>query len=520
MYNIIKAAKLKIIILIILSLFIAILELVSLTFIGELISILLDKKIDGLHLTNIVDPIYFAIFIILIRPAASLCLIKYKVDFINDIRFGYIQNLLHFRIDKRIELTNLGQKNELVSALTAEIGIACTGFLQNVITVSSDLILAFVLLGLTIYLISPSSIISVAFLLVMTLIILRSVSRIARFYGSQRQVFEKRLLNHVNSFVGNSASISDESKLAATETYFSESLTNIGVSYRLQQLLLHIPKLVIDIALLILVFCVFVYFTLLDPTFAGADNVLLVVIVALRAVPILGRSFTSLQGLNYTYPSFKFVHGAYEAAILRSKSFEAKTHYSIATGDKLSLTFKFLSKEGNIIQHTICPNDGLVCITGRSGIGKSTLLKAISGLNTINEYQIDIIVPQLYTLPLKVELLMQNSRHFNFDMDDFISLGDVNKFKEYFEILLPEKNYNEFRSFLCVDDFHAHYSGGEIERVSMASAASRSVDILLIDEVGSGLDEKAKIKFLETLRQLPNSIRIIVSHDDRSKNIS
>lgn len=475
----------------------------------------MDGKSNSLYLSNIIEPFNFAIFLLLIRPLASLILIKYKVDFINDIRCEYILNILHLRKDKRIELTNCGNKNELVSALTAEVGIACTGFLQNVITVSSDLILTCVLLGLTVYLISPSSIIFVFLLIVIALCLLRLVSRIARFYGRQRQVFEKRLLNHVNSYIDSSASVSDGTKLGVAESYFAESLRNIRTSYRLQQILLNIPKLIVDIALLILVFCVFVYFTRFDPLLEGADNVLLIVIVALRAVPILGRCFTSLQGLNYTYPSFKFVHSVYEEAIRRSKDFGEKTHYQINTGENFSLTFEFTTKKGNKIQQTICPKDGLVCVTGPSGIGKSTLLKAISGLNTINDYQIEISLPKQYSLPLKVELMMQNSKHFNFDLIDYIKLGDEDNFKEHFKFLLPDKNYNEFQGFKCVDDLHAQYSGGEIERVSLVSAASRSVDILLIDEVGSGLDYQAKIKFLQSLKALPNSIKIIVSHDDQ-----
>lgn len=514
MYSIIKRAKLKILILVILSLFIAFLELISLSFIGELISILMNGYSENLYFSNVIDPIHLAVFLIAVRPIASLSLIKYKIDFINDVRCEYIQNILNLRKDKRIEFTNFGKINELVSALTVEIGIACTGFLQNLIAVLSDLILTCVLLGLTVYLISPSSSIFVFLLIVFSLLILRSVSRIARFYGSQRQEYEKRLLNHVNSYVVSSASVSDETKLRLTDSYFSESLRHIRKSYGLQQILLNIPKLVIDVALLLLVVSVFVYFTRFDPSFEGADNVLLIVIVALRLVPILGRSFTSLQGLNYTYPSFKFVHSVYEAALDRCSDFKERTQYNITTGENFALTFKFTAKNGKLIQHTICPNDGIVCITGPSGVGKSTLLKAVSGLNTINDYVVEISVPKQYKLPLRVELMMQNNKQFNYDGTDYIRLGDEDKFKEHFKFLLPDKNYNQFQDFLSVDDFHARYSGGEIERVSLISAISRSIDVLLIDEVGSGLDDKSKIKFLKTVRGLSNSIRLIVSHDE------
>jgi ABC-type multidrug transport system fused ATPase/permease subunit len=55
-------------------------------------------------------------------------------------------------------------------------------------------------------------------------------------------------------------------------------------------------------------------------------------------------------------------------------------------------------------------------------------------------------------------------------------------------------------------------SGGETQRIALARAIYRNPEILLLDEITSGLDEKNNALILEAIFHLPMTV-ILVSHN-------
>lgn len=155
-----------------------------------------------------------------------------------------------------------------------------------------------------------------------------------------------------------------------------------------------------------------------------------------------------------------------------------------------------------------------ICISGPSGVGKSTLLKLISGFviadsgevyvnnNLLNPENISLIrksiiwIPQNINLPVEsgVELLNLLNIETNEDSVEKLieSLGLESNFLY--------KNFNEI-------------SGGQKQRVIIAVCLSLDKEIIIMDEPTSSLDEDSIIKLISTVNSLKGKTIISASHN-------
>lgn len=164
------------------------------------------------------------------------------------------------------------------------------------------------------------------------------------------------------------------------------------------------------------------------------------------------------------------------------------------------------------------------CITGASGIGKTTISKliarfyepesgsiSISGRN-INEYSINELrnavcyLPQstfLFSGTIKENLIFANNRK--------ISDEEVNA-------VLSLCGAGDFVSemggiYALIQENASNLSGGQKQKLSLARAILRNAEILILDEITVNIDNESKKKIIETINQLENTTKIWISHD-------
>ena len=126
------------------------------------------------------------------------------------------------------------------------------------------------------------------------------------------------------------------------------------------------------------------------------------------------------------------------------------------------------------------PDQGIVMISGESGIGKTTLLRVLCGLQKPDSGQIDGLLNRT------VSIVFQEPRHLN-------------------HLTALENMGNEM--YLKAGKL----SGGQKQRVSLARAFAFSDDVVLLDEPFTGLDEQNKMRVVELIRTA--RLAIVVSHD-------
>ncbi len=147
-------------------------------------------------------------------------------------------------------------------------------------------------------------------------------------------------------------------------------------------------------------------------------------------------------------------------------------------------------------------NNEFICIVGRSGSGKSSLLKAILGLIKYNgevKYEGHIsYVPQ--TLAVLDHLTVEQN----------VSLGLTNsKQKEL------TYDYETFGLSALKDTYPSKLSGGQLQRVAMMRALNEDGNIIALDEPLSKLDYFTKRELIEVMKKKVkgNKTCLYVTHD-------
>jgi len=157
-----------------------------------------------------------------------------------------------------------------------------------------------------------------------------------------------------------------------------------------------------------------------------------------------------------------------------------------------------------------------------SGAGKSTLLKVIMGYIPLNSGNILIdgeILGQnnIDTLRQKIAYIGQNIFFTEESVEKYIEL--IFSFQKNKGIKLSNsslykllKNFDLDKSILKKSP--SLLSGGEKQRIALILVLLLDREILLLDEVTSGLDHDLKIKVIEIIKDLDKTV-IVSSHDNQ-----
>ena len=183
------------------------------------------------------------------------------------------------------------------------------------------------------------------------------------------------------------------------------------------------------------------------------------------------------------------------------------------------------SKKNKVLDFNLAiKNEGeIICLLGPSGIGKTTILRSIAGLQKIPKGKIF----------LKSKLISSETEHVEPEQRNIaLSFQDNSLFPHY--TILENINFGAKRNrnskynfnvkelikVLHLDGlenkFPHQVSAGEAQRVSLARSLMSKPDLLLLDEPFSNIDESLKVELQLNIKKIlkKNKITtIMVTHD-------
>jgi energy-coupling factor transport system ATP-binding protein len=206
-----------------------------------------------------------------------------------------------------------------------------------------------------------------------------------------------------------------------------------------------------------------------------------------------------------------------EELLFAKDKISSKIHNSIINIKKLNTYYDSLQVLDNVNIDIL--NGEFVSIMGANGSGKSTLLKSIIGLK---EYKGSIKINSKEVKKTNRKELSRLVGYVSQDPSEYISKDSV-----YEELKFTMDNFNSFdeeainNTLKDLDIYHLKdknprdLSGGEKQRLAIASILVMNPKILLLDEPTRGLDLEVKSKLGNVLKNLneQGTTILMITHD-------
>lgn len=199
--------------------------------------------------------------------------------------------------------------------------------------------------------------------------------------------------------------------------------------------------------------------------------------------------------------------------------------------DIKNMNFSYSNSPANAVEDfTLTINKGeVISILGRSGSGKSTILRLIAGLEMPNGGSFTLGDKTMFNNHTFVQ---PEKRGIGMVFQDYALFPHMNV-EENVLFGLPKmsrkdklKRVKEVLELVELEDYEKRYphqlSGGQQQRVALARAIAPQPELILLDEPFSNLDTELLVKIREDLRRIlkkANTTAIFVTHNQNDAHV-
>lgn len=155
------------------------------------------------------------------------------------------------------------------------------------------------------------------------------------------------------------------------------------------------------------------------------------------------------------------------------------------------------------------PKNTIYSLVGHNGAGKTTLIRVILSLINLDSGQVNVNG--------RTACILENDYLF----DHLSASENIDVFCDYFTVNIKEKNeiMNKYIKYLGIEnDLYKkvhEFSKGMKRKLSLLISILKDPDILILDELTSGVDPQSRIEIREVLKHLKHDGKTILmtSHD-------
>lgn len=505
-----------------------IIEIFSLSLISPTVSLVLGQSknfelFNGLLLINSIDSknvlaLLLLIFLIKFSYFGGLSFYQNRVltNFIEHISSSLFKRFITESYRDRIERTS----GDIVNIIQNEVTRFYT-YLYDTMVLVIEIIFSIAIVGTLLYfnLFVTLYIIVIGFIFGITY--KSFFGKRLKYYGEKRQDLEFLTTNKIIE----SVSLFKEIKIFNKEQpfYLDYKIVNEKRYFFASRYMTlnQFSRYFIEIVFIIILVTSLGYSLLKEIDLQGQiPSISLFLAASLRIIPSMNRIISSYQTRKYLYPSVKIIGDNWlETGLENSNDINTiKDFKSYILFDNINFSFGDSKKLFKNFSFKIKKNETHI-LTGKSGIGKSTLFDIILGFIQLNDQKIIIddkeinrneMDPSFFGfVPQKIYLLNENIyKNIAFGVNEKnIDKNRIDKYLNY--IGLEEFVGSNSRK---LGEGGMKVSGGQKQKIGILRAIYFDCKIILLDESLANLDMKSKIEILNFIKSYDSTF-IIISHD-------
>ena len=536
--------KIKFILLIILLIFSAFLEMLGISLIPMIISVVLDFdnfiKIASTFLNNfgltsslVVEKLNIKIFLIsiliffVIKNLIMLAIFYFEGKLEYEIKRSISNRLFNIYIGSSYENFHLKRKSsELIRNLAIEVA-NLSSYLNAIINLIREISVFLFLVALLLFVNFKLTFSVLMFFSIIIGIYYFLLAEKIKNSGKEYIILKEKIISRISQTIFSIKELFIYEKEALVQNKFSEDIKNYEIKIFFLNFIKKVPRIILEVSGVALIILFILFFSKTQNNIDMIAIASLVGLCAIRMIPSLNTISNSVINIKFYKSSFDIMFNELSHKLSTNKKVNIISNNNIKQNngeifdtiefknvcysydDKKIIfdNFNFNVKRGEFVK-----------IIGNSGKGKSTFLNLLTGL----------LQPKFGFIRLKSDNKFFESKNlknlfsyvpqetFIFDQSikENILFGNYEK-KEFLEKCIEKANLNEFLINLpdgietnC-GERGINLSGGQKQKIAIARALYANRDILLFDEITSNLDNNNEEKIIKTINKFKGSKTVI-----------
>ena len=309
-------------------------------------------------------------------------------------------------------------------------------------------------------------------------------------------------------------------------------------SYKVAQLtfLQSLPKIFIEMISILLLFSIIFFLIYFDkPQEEILSLLTLFAIAIMRIIPVSNKLISFLNSFSSFVPSLELLSNEIKLSINtqnenKSSQSEIKDLPLISLIEVENLSFTYDEREKIIFKNINfnLKKNNIYGLVGETGSGKTTLLNIVSGLIKPKKGSIKYDGFDVNKVNKNISYVSQNTYLLNTSIKMNICFGcepneiNENKLNNCIKLSKLDKMIKNLPKGLetNISELGSNFSGGQIQRLSIARALYSNSNFIIFDEPTSSLDENTSNEILKMIYSLKeNKIILLISHTKKDLEI-
>lgn len=443
--------------------------------------------------------------------------------------------LLEIYLSKKSTAFYKVRKTQILKYILSDVDRVLIGTQLAVISLISNALICIVVFSFLLYLdvwvtVATTIMLTTSYLLIYGVLATRINEYGAEFASLESKIYAA--LNHAIDMFREIRISGHQKRFVEQYTEPSKEVVNHSIKY---YLITFLPTQLLEVLAFGLLIIIATYFATMET--AGSVNVISLISIfafaTYRLVPLLNSVFDSIEGIIYNSTVLEELLEQFDESdtdpvlLVESKDTDKRLELRKSFGLKQA-TFRYNDKQSLVLDNysVSIKKNSFVCLSGKSGAGKSTILDILLGLITpehgglyvdgqrlekesIRYWQNNIgYVPQkiLFLNGSVAENIAFGIRPENIDHDRVRHAAKLAAIDELIEQQLAD-GYDTI-----LGDGGVMLSGGEKQRIGIARSLYHDPQILIFDEATNALDKETETQIINSIKLLNDRTIVFVSH--------